>query len=75
MIASILCNCYDYMEMVTKIKLQIKQAPAFPLFMFAYSYRLFKKFNKASLNYSLKALFRLPGGGYTHAALETFRIN
>ena len=71
MIASISCNCYDYMEIVTKIKLQIKQAPAFPLFMFAYSYRLFKKFNRASLNYSLKALFRLPGGAYTHAALET----
>ena len=71
MIASILCNCYDYMEIVTKIKLKIKQAPASPLFMFAYSYRLFKKFNRASLNYSLKALFRLPGGGYTHTALET----
>ena len=33
--------------------------PPFPLFMFAYSYRLFKKFNRASLNYSLEALCRL----------------
>ena len=71
MTESILSNCYDYMEIVTKIKLQIKQAPAFPIFMFAYSYRPFEKFNRASLSYSLKALFRFPGGGYTHAALET----
>ena len=59
------------MEIVAKIKLQIKQAPPFPLFMFEYSYRLFEKFNRASLIYSLEALCRLPGGGYTHAALET----
>ena len=39
--------------------------------MFANSYCLFKKFNRASLNYFLEALFRLPSGGYTHAALET----
>ena len=52
-------------------KVADKTSPVFPLFMFAYSYRLFKKFNRASLNYSLEALCRLPGGGYTHAALET----
>ena len=59
------------MEIVAKIKLQIKQAPPFPLFMFAYSYRLFKKFNRASLNYFLEALCHLPGDGYTDAVLET----
>ena len=36
------------MEIVTEIKLQVKQAPASPLFMFAYSYRLFKKFSTFS---------------------------
>ena len=45
-------------------------ARSFPSFSFAYSYRLFKKFNRAPLKYSLGALFRFPGG-YTHAALET----
>ena len=56
---------------LTKIKLHIKTSPACTLCLFAYSYRLLKKFNRAPLNYSLEAIFRFPGGGYTHAALET----
>ena len=54
-----------------KIKLHIKTSPAFPPCLNAYSYRLFKKFNRATLNYSLEALCHFPGGGYTHTALET----
>ena len=46
-------------------------SPTFPLFLFAYSHRSFKKFNRAQLKYSLRALCGFPGGGYTHAALAT----
>ena len=53
------------------VELPIKTSPAFPLHVFTYSYRLFGKFNKAALNYSLEALCRFPGGGYIHTALET----
>ena len=74
-IASMLCDCYDYKNILrpglTKINLRIKTSPAFPLFLVAYSYRQFKKCNKAPLNYSLGGLCRFPSGGYTHAALET----
>ena len=59
------------METVTKIKLHMETSLASSLCLFANSYRLFKKFNRAPLNYSLEALCRFPGGGYTHAALET----
>ena len=55
---------------LTEIKLRINTSPAFPLFLFAYSYRLFKK-KKNPLKCSLGALCRFPGGGYTHGALET----
>ena len=56
---------------LTKIKLHMKSSPAFPIFLSAYSYRLFEKFNRDPLNYSLGALCRFPSGGYTHAALGT----
>ena len=56
---------------LTKIKLRIKTIPAFLLFLFAYSYCLFKKCDGTLLNYSLRALSSFAGGGYTHAALET----
>ena len=65
------CYCYDHIETLTKIKFYIKTSPAFQLCLFAYSYCLFEKINKAPLNYSLEALFHFPVGGYTHAALET----
>ena len=44
-IASMLCNCYDYMKtrLNLKVKSRIKTSPALPLFLFAYSHRLFKK--------------------------------
>ena len=51
--------------------MHIQTSPAFPLCLYAYSYRLFKKFNRAPLHYSLEAHCRFPDGGYTHAALET----
>ena len=54
-----------------KIKLRIKISPEFSLLLIAYSYRLFKKFNRAPLKYSLGGLCRFPCGGYIHAALET----
>ena len=41
------------------------------LCLFAYSYRQFKKLNRASLNCSLEVRCLPGGGGYTHAALET----
>ena len=56
---------------LTKIRLHIKQALHSPLCLSAYSYGLLKKFIRAPLNYSLEALCRFPGGGYTNAALET----
>ena len=45
----------------------IKTPSASPLFLFGYSDCL----TRAPLNYSLEALSRFQGGGYTHAALET----
>ena len=60
-----------YCAIVT-IEFRIKTSPAFLLFsVFAYSHRFFKTFNRAQLKYSLGALCRFPGGGYTRAALET----
>ena len=55
-----LCDCYHYAETVTEIKLHIKTSPAFHLHLFAYSYRLFEKFNRAPLNCSREALLSLP---------------
>ena len=56
---------------LTKFNLRIKTSPTFSLFLFAYSYRLFKTFNRAPLKYSLEALCLFPGGRYARAALET----
>ena len=51
------------METVTEIKLHMKTRPAFPLYLFVYSYRLLEKFNREPLSYSLEALCPFPGGG------------
>ena len=49
------------METVSKIKLHINTSHAFPPYLFAYSYRLFEKFNRAPL--ALFGLGRGRGGG------------
>ena len=46
--------------------INIQTSLAFPICLSAYSYRLFKTFNRAPLNYSLEALCRFPGTWQIH---------
>ena len=51
-----LCDCYDYMEIVTKIKLHIKQALHSPYVYLHIHVVCLKKNNRAPSNYCLEAV-------------------